>query len=246
MKQFSCDSKHLQHAVWGCTLGTLLCVAGAVGACVLAATQPTLQRGLLCLIPALLLAVLTPVFWRRRSILRSGILGERTAAQAVRRLPASYRAVSSVRLRTKDGRRCEMDFVVIGPNGVFVVENKHHRGRITGSVQDAHWRQEKQGRGGAAYQAQFYNPVKQVSTHVHHLAQALRAHGFDVWVQSAVYFSHPETQLALRGLAGCGTPVLCAAQDDLSAVLRAMPAKTPLTERQRQAIYDLLRSGSLR
>lgn len=53
--------------------------------------------------------------------------GERQIASALAALPDSYSIVRGVVPR---GRRGDIDFVVIGPTGVFAIEVKSHRGNI--------------------------------------------------------------------------------------------------------------------
>lgn len=55
-----------------------------------------------------------------------GLMGENDVALELEKLPDSYSVFRNVKL--KEG--LDIDFVVVGPNGVFAVEVKSHRGRI--------------------------------------------------------------------------------------------------------------------
>lgn len=57
-----------------------------------------------------------------------GLQGEVSIGQILANLPDSYNVISSVVL---PGKKSNIDFVVIGPSGVYAIEVKSHRGRIT-------------------------------------------------------------------------------------------------------------------
>lgn len=61
-----------------------------------------------------------------------GALGEERVANVLARLPAGYHVFHSVSLGTTSGSASgDMDHVVVGPTGVFVIETKNWRGRVT-------------------------------------------------------------------------------------------------------------------
>jgi hypothetical protein len=81
-------------------------------------------------------------------------------------LPTEYILFNQIRLpdeRSKTGFR-EADFVVVGPNGVFIIENKDFRGWIQGDGNSSNWEVHKVGRGGTPYIKSCRNPVRQVQT----------------------------------------------------------------------------------
>lgn len=129
--------------------------------------------------------------------LESGVQGETNTIQFISTLPDTYSAIQNVRVEY-EGKVSELDTVVVGPNGIFVIETKNHNGTISGSYIDDRLLQSKVGQGGTPYSNQFYNPVKQVSTHVYRLSNMLRDKGFDVWVQSVVYFSNPRANVEVE------------------------------------------------
>ena len=77
------------------------------------------------------------VLYTRSAVLKSGIDGERQAAAALRALPYAYHVLVNPVFRVR-GKVMELDAVVVGKNGVFIVETKNHAGVITGKT-DAEW-----------------------------------------------------------------------------------------------------------
>ncbi len=57
-----------------------------------------------------------------------GITGEAKVAEELNRLPASYTVIQDVKL---SDTKTNIDFVVLGPNGIWAVEVKSHKGNIT-------------------------------------------------------------------------------------------------------------------
>ena len=135
---------------------------------------------------------------QKAEIYRCGIVGENATAEIVRHLPNGYYVVQNVVVKY-EGKLSELDLVVLGPTGVFVVETKYLKGNVVGNYAGDRWELHKVGRGGTSYSKTFYSPVKQVGTHVYRLANYLRKKGVNVWVEGMVCFSNPETELFLQG-----------------------------------------------
>lgn len=135
---------------------------------------------------------------RERSILVSGVAGERHIRELLARLPDQYTVVSNLWIHHQ-GQASELDHVVVGPTGLYVVETKNHNGRITGFADADEWRQQKTGRGGGHYESTMHNPIKQVKTHVHRMAGYMHDHGLRVWVDGVVIFSNPAADVQITG-----------------------------------------------
>ncbi len=135
---------------------------------------------------------------RQAAVLSAGVMGENAARQLIRHLPGNYTAVSNVRIQ-HEGKTSELDMVVVGPTGVFVVETKNYTGHVSGRTDDENWKRVKRSDGGQSFSSTFYSPVKQVSTHAYRLSKFLKQNKLYVWVQGVVYFSDPSITLKLSG-----------------------------------------------
>ncbi|NGY88025.1 NERD domain-containing protein [Bacillus megaterium] len=71
------------------------------------------------------------------------------------------------------------------------MEVKNHTGVITGKPDDKRWVQFKETKLGGKYANPFYNPTKQVKTHVYRLSGVLKEVGYSYWIQGMVYFVNP-------------------------------------------------------
>lgn len=138
--------------------------------------------------------------YNRAKILFKGIIGETDTADIIATLPEDYFGFQNVVVRLDD-KISEIDIVIVGPTGVFVVETKNRNGKVTGSYEQREWKQHKVGRRGTPYISNFYSPVKQVSTHIYRLTKFLRNNGICVHIDGAVYFSNREATVKISGSA---------------------------------------------
>lgn len=155
------------------------------------------------MIMAAVVSLLLPLFQitglaREQEVLAAGIEGESDMAELLSCLPDSYCVYRDLTI-PYDGKTSEVDTIVVGPTGVFVIEVKNHRGRICGDAADKDWIQHKVGRGGTPYQKTFYSPLKQVGTHVYRVAGLLRKSGIGVYVIGLVYFANEEADVQITG-----------------------------------------------
>ena len=66
-------------------------------------------------------------------ILNAGVKGEQQTYEILKKLPKEFTVITNPVLHNR-GSVNELDFVIIGTNGVFVVETKNYRGIITGNT----------------------------------------------------------------------------------------------------------------
>ena len=131
--------------------------------------------------------------------LKQGVDGEDITADILKEgLDDSY-TVFQNSVITFEGKKSELDLIVVGKNGVFVVEAKNRNGRIVGSYTKEKWVQHKVGAKGGEYSADFYSPVKQVATHVFRLAGYLRQNSAPAFINGIVFFASEDTKLEISG-----------------------------------------------
>ncbi len=130
---------------------------------------------------------------------RYGAIGElKTEILLEQLLPADYTVIRNVKV-TYDGKTSEIDNVVIGNTGVYIIEVKTMKGTVYADY-DAHdWKKVKTDKYGIEHEKDFYSPVKQVGTHVYRLANVLRRSGIRAYVNAIVYFSDPEANVIISG-----------------------------------------------
>ncbi|OPJ60948.1 nuclease-related domain-containing protein [Clostridium oryzae] len=160
-------------------------------------------------------AILGNVFLKKSHILKIGWKGEEKSLKVYSKLSDSYIVMSDVYV-TVDGETSQIDHIIIGDNGVFVVETKNINGIIEGNENSNKIIQYKIGRGGGSYTKEHYNPVKQVSTHVYRVSKLFKQHRINTWVQGIVYFVNDEAEVKLHSNA---IPVFSASKGGKQEIL---------------------------
>ncbi len=130
-------------------------------------------------------------FWHNYRKTLSGDQGIEHSLDLLKSLPDDYHVFSNIMV---SGVCCNI--VVVGTNGVFIINTKHHNGEIT-PTDDRKWFQKKVGRGGTHYSAKMRNPIKQLKKQIYELSQYLKSHDINVWVDGIVYFTNGD--LILNG-----------------------------------------------
>ena len=86
-----------------------------------------------------------------------------------------------------DGKKTELDNVIINKNGIFIIEVKNYSGQLYGEEDDKEWIKQHESDGGNIYEKSVRNPIGQVKREVYLLAKLLRYYGFRVWVEGGAY-----------------------------------------------------------
>lgn len=133
----------------------------------------------------------------KAAIYKSGLVGEATSENVLSNLPDDYYVFPSIEIEF-EGKKSQIDHLVVGPTGVFIIESKNVNGYIVGSEDDRDITIHKVGQKGGQYQSTMYNPTKQVATHVYRTSGYLKEQGINTWVQGMVYFTNPASTVHLE------------------------------------------------
>jgi hypothetical protein len=127
-----------------------------------------------------------------------GFSGERHVGQVLAgALPQEYVLFNGLKLPRAAG---DIDHLVVGPTGVFLLETKTMAGQIVCEA-DGTWRRTRVGRGGTAYPAFIGDPAGQVQRNIFAVRHTLRRRlpefldRTPLWIEGLVVFAHPDTQL---------------------------------------------------
>ncbi len=145
--------------------------------------------------------------WSYDPIREAGAAGEDYTLSVLRDLPDEYIIFNQLEVpddRSRTGVR-ELDFVVCGPNGIFVIESKNHNGELEGDENDQEWTVHKIGRRGGEYSSTVRNPVRQVKQQVHVLGAYLKGEKVLDWICGVVALSRNND---LSGIASSSVPVM--------------------------------------
>ena len=129
--------------------------------------------------------------------LLAGYRGEALGQKKLRKLKKyGYDVFANMKLNY-NGHKSEMDFIIVGDNGIFIIEVKNIKGNITGHSDDQYLLQTKRTKHNT-YDNSFYNPLKQVNTHVFKLSEYLKANSFNYWIEGLVYFPKKHSTILVK------------------------------------------------
>ena len=130
-------------------------------------------------------------------IWRAGLLGQKKVEEVLLKLDNRYILLNNLSLPFKN---CDIDHLLVGPNGVFLIETKNYKGEIscTGDL----WEYQKVGKMGGIYKGYITNPSRQLKRNVWELKSfldknqrgCLESMSF-LWIQGMVVFTNEEAVL---------------------------------------------------
>ena len=140
---------------------------------------------------ALLIKWLSSLDWTFESASeRAGRHGEEIAAEIISRvLKEGDHLLTNIEI-AYDGRRAEMDCIVVNKFGAFIFEVKNYSGQLIGDEDDYEWQKIKITDAGNMYAKQVKNPIRQLKRQVYLLAHYLQDHRIRVWVEGRVILLH--------------------------------------------------------
>ena len=141
-------------------------------------------------------------FLRQHGRYRQGYKGEDEVTRVLSSaLSDDYHLINDVIFSDGYGN---IDHIVLGPNGLFTIETKNHRGKIKCYGDHWSWQYRRANRTGLDHSTNIdlgSSPSKQVKMNVVRVKRALRAldaFGLsDVWINGAVVFSNPNVDLEI-------------------------------------------------
>lgn len=163
-----------------------------------------------------------------RNTLRAGLRGQHNTVEMLSLLNDNYYLINNLKL---PGRADDVDHLVVGPNGIFAIETKNHRGRIF--FEDGQWFQSKNSRAGRPQPKEgIRDPARQLKRNVDYLRACINetdpalSRRVRLWIEGAVAFTHPAVSLDLAPEVQSRLPFPVLRARDLPAhVLDHMPRR---------------------
>lgn len=132
-------------------------------------------------------------FLHRYRTFLAGARGETMVLRELKTLDDAYCIFMNYRI-VGPRHRDEIDFLVVGETGVFVIEVKNHSGKISGAAKAAYWKQYK-GKNQQGKPKQMKNPVVQTRRHAANVGNLLRRGKLSMWAEGILVFSNPAAEL---------------------------------------------------
>lgn len=124
------------------------------------------------IIVIIVVALLLKKFLKLYKPMIKGNIGEIKVKFKLKFLPKQYKTINDVMLSNNKGKTVQIDHIVVGNNGVFVIETKNYSGTICGVADEVYWKQIFQ-----KSSHDFYNPLFQNKGHIIELQHKLKKLG---------------------------------------------------------------------
>ena len=142
-------------------------------------------------VSGILIIGLGDVLWRKYKTLSTGLYGEELVSYTLNSLPNEYAMYNNILLE-KDGKRTEIDTLIVSKYGIFLGEVKNYKGCITGNENNSTWTQIKKSSAGKSYENTIKNPVKQAKFQTYLLSSILKENGLNCYIHPYVVFINAE------------------------------------------------------
>lgn len=136
---------------------------------------------------------------RLRGQLQAGLRGQQHMTEILALLDDDYYLLNNLKL---PGRADDIDHIVVGPNGIFALETKNHRGRIF--WRDGAWYYSKISQAGHPQPEEpIRDPTQQLKRNIDYLRSCVNytdpalSRQTRLWIEGAVVFTHPTVTLDL-------------------------------------------------
>jgi hypothetical protein len=113
--------------------------------------------------------------------LKAGQEGEDNTEKLLQTLPGDYKVFREVSIK-HEGKNVGIDFVVVGSNGVFLIDSVFMSGIVVGEPGFKQWHSRNNG---------IPNPIKKGKWQAHVLSSKLKQDGINVFVHPIVFLSNP-------------------------------------------------------
>lgn len=144
-----------------------------------------------------LVSIVAFISYRKKyGILQAGVRGEKITFDILKKLPKEFTIFTNPVILNR-GITMELDFVVVGKNGVFILESKNHRGIINGKTSKSMWKQVKYGKNNKVYEKEISNPVKQSYRQSRRMEEVFRDFDISASTFPVLYFVDNRTELKI-------------------------------------------------
>ncbi|MFC2154464.1 nuclease-related domain-containing protein [Candidatus Altiarchaeota archaeon] len=181
---------------------------------------------------------------QKKSIWQTGSMGEEDVLSHLEKLDDNYNVINGLVVPPNRG---DTDHIILGPNGIFVIETKNYAGVIHCDGDD--WTREKIGRGGTPYPLEIGSPSNQVKRNAKVLKDFVLEHQSEIfkereaphlWVNSIVVFTRKDVILDLKN-----STVSIVEVEDLADYIESQESEYELSKEEVKRMgYTILKHSS--
>lgn len=201
-------NKHFLYSAFALFFVAVFFAAGIWTGVLILQKKTDLPMAFPCIFIALgvVMAVIYLIYRKRFFILKAGVKGEKKTLDFLEELPKSYTVITNPVIRNR-GAEIELDFVVIGENGVFIVETKNYSGIIHGKTSQNSWKQIKHSKNNKVYEKEVKNPARQVARQAGKMRELLIDLDVSADVFPILFFTDSRSEIKIADDCDMNVPV---------------------------------------
>lgn len=187
-----------------------------------------MERQMIIILIGLIIILAILILKRRKSYIIEN-QGEREVAEVLKRI-RGYKLLNDILIKNKD-KTTQIDHVLIGKKGIFVIETKDFSGTIKGKEYSKEWTQNLNG-----YTNEFYNPIRQNYGHIKALENLTKRRNIFI---STIVFTNKSNIKEVN----TETPVI--QLKDLKKFIKKYPSDININKEEINSIYNLIKKNNI-
>lgn len=177
----------------------------------------------------LFILIMTVILIRKTKSKQNLNIGEKEVNQVLSKL-SGYKLLSDIMIKREIGTS-QIDHILIGKKGIFVIETKDYSGSIYGEQYSKYWIQMIN-----RNKNQFYNPIRQNYGHIKALEEYIGRKGIFI---SVIVFTNKSNLKKVK----TETPVIQLKK--LKKFIRKYPSDIKLSKEEIECIYNSIKKGNV-
>ena len=165
-----------------------------LGAAAAAAAGALLADPVTGIVPIMAGAAMANNHLKKKSIFEIGLKGENALRDHLREILTDEHTV----LYNVPAEKGDIDCIIIGPEGLYAIEAKNHKGVIT--YADSSWKQVKRSRNGSFHTGSLKNPSFQLIGNIKWLKGYLARYNIKAWINGFIVFTNPDAIISTDSL----------------------------------------------
>ena len=165
-----------------------------LGAAAAAAAGALLADPITGIVPIMAGAAMANNHLKKKSIFEIGLKGEKALRDHLREILTDEHTV----LYNVPAEKGDIDCIIIGPDGLYAIEAKNHKGVIT--YADSSWKQVKRSRNGSFHTESLKNPSFQLIGNIKWLKGYLARYNIKAWINGLIVFTNPDAIISTDSL----------------------------------------------
>ena len=186
-----------------------------------------MEKQMIIILIGLIILALLILKRRKRYIIENE--GEREVAEVLKKIKG-YKLLNDILIKNQD-KTTQIDHVLIGKKGIFVIETKDFSGIIKGEEYSKVWTQIIKG-----YSNEFYNPIRQNYGHIKALENLTKKR--NIFISTIVFTNKSK-------LEEVNTDTAVIQLKDLKKFIKKYPSNININKEEIESIYNLIKKNNI-